>query len=346
MKTNIKFLRDLINVFGTSGDEERVRDLIQKEIKPFVDEIFIDNMGNLIAVRKGKKPKIMISAHMDEVGLMIKRINERGFIYCTMIGDIDTALIVGQVVHINTKKGPIHGVITTTEVSAGKWLKRIPNIEELIIDTGLSKAQLEELGVEIGSYVNLENKDCCFAENNLIFGKALDNRLGCFAVVELAKRIKKNKLKRDPEIYYVFTVQEEIGLRGAKASAFEIKPDWGIVVDTTHANDSFTEPTRFIGRGPCLTIKDGEFIGNKCINDWLKNIAKKKNIPLQLEAIEMGTTDAATIQTTAGGVPTAALTIPVRNLHTTIGIASLQDIENAVLILEELLKDPPLVCLV
>ena len=117
-------------------------------------------------------------------------------------------------------------------------------------------------------------------------------------------------------------------------------------MDTTHGNDTFPEPSRYNGKGPCITIKDGEFMGNRFINNWFKEISKRKKIPLQLEAIELGTTDAALIQTTAGGIPSTALCIPVRNLHTTISIASLKDVQATILLLEELLKKPPKVCLV
>ncbi len=345
-KFDKELMKRLISAFGISGNEEEVRDLIRKEIKPYVDEVYIDKIGNLIAVKRGNKPKVMLSAHMDEVGLMVKRIEARGLLHCTSVGDVDAALMIGHTVHIKTSRGSLHGIITVRETSAGKVLKQLPTIEEVVVDTGLSKKQLEDLGVEIGTPLPLEHNYCCTAENRLIFGKALDNRIGCYILIELARRLKKGSWKGNPEIYFVFTVQEEVGSRGAKPSAFAIQPDWGLIVDTTHANDAFDEPSRFIGRGPCITIKDGEFMGNKCINGWMREIAKKNKIPVQLEAIETGTTDASMIQTTAGGIPTAVLCVPVRNIHTTIGIASVEDMESTITLLEEILKRPPLVCLV
>ena len=339
-------MKRLVGALGISGNEEEVRDLIRKEIKPYVDEVYVDNIGNLIAVKKGNKPKVMLSAHMDEIGLLVKRISENGFLHCTSVGDVDAALVMGQTVHIKTAKGRLHGVITIRETSAGKLLKQLPSIEDVVIDTGLTKKQLEEFGVEIGTPLPFEDNSCCSAERGLIFGKALDNRVGCYVLIELARRLKKTNWKGNPEIYFVFTVQEEVGSRGAKPSAFNIQPDWGLIVDTTHANDSFEEPSRFIGKGPCITIKDGEFIGNKCINGWLRDIARKSKIPVQLEAIETGTTDASMIQTTAGGVPTSVLCVPVRNIHTTIGISLIEDIEDTIALLEEVMKKPPLVCLV
>ena len=335
-------LTNLISFFGASGKESEVRDYISRQVKPYVDRIWVDKTGNLIAHKKGRAPKVMLAAHMDEIGLMVKRIDSRGMIYCTAIGGLDPAAFLGSQVHIKATKGLLHGFITTEEISAGKFVSKIPEIEDVFVDTGLSKSQLAKLGVEIGTYVFLEAHTCCEGKQGLILGKALDNRLGCYILIELAKLLKKSPC----EIFLVFTVQEEFGMYGAKTSAFEIKPDWGIAVDTTHANDLFYDPSRWIGNGPCITIKDGSFLSNFCLVEWMKTTAKKMKIPYQLEATEQGTTDATTIQTTRGGIPTAVLSIPVRNIHTTAGIAHMDDVRNAIRLLEAVMKNPPLKCVV
>jgi endoglucanase len=262
------------------------------------------------------------------------RIDDRGIIYCSGIGGIDPIVLVGQIVHINTNKGTIHGVVTCKEIWAGKDMKKPPNIEEILIDTGLSKEELLKVGVTLGSYMTLEEKPYNLGSDNIICGKALDDRIGCFILVELAKKLRNIK----NEVYYVFTVQEEFGLYGARTSAFKIEPDWGIAVDITHANDVFDEPTRIIGNGPIITIKDGELIANRMLNEKLINVAKRKKIPYQLAVIEIGTTDATTISVSKGGVPTTVFGVPIRNIHTTISIAHKSDIENAIKILEEFLK--------
>jgi endoglucanase len=340
-KDNI--LKNLISFFGVSGKESAVRDYIHRQIRPYVDESWVDRMGNLIARKKGKPPKVMLAAHMDEIGLMVKRIEANGQIYCTAIGGVDPSAFIGSQVHIQTKKGTrLHGFITTKEMSAGKYITKLPEIEDIFVDTGLDKKELKKLGVEIGNYIYLEESPCCEGKGGIILGKSLDNRIGCYILIELARKLKKSSA----EIFFVFTVQEEIGLYGAKTSAFEIEPDWGIAVDTTHANDIFEEPSRWIGRGPCITIKDGEFISNPCIVGWLKEIAKRKGIPYQLEATEEGTTDASTIQISRGGIPTAVISVPVRNIHTTAGIAHMKDINNAIRLLQELMKKPPVKCVV
>ncbi len=337
MILNTKLLENLINTPGVSGNEEPVRKLIRKEIRPYVDEIFIDDLGNLIAHKKGQGPKAMLAAHMDEVGLMVKRIDKRGLVYCSGIGGVNVVPLIGQTVKVKTKKGYIRGIITTKEVSSGKDVEDLPNIESVFVDTGLKKEELRKLGVSVGTYVPLEQQSGFLGSGDIITGKALDDRIGCFILIEVAKRLKNQRI----EVYFVFTVQEEIGLYGAKTSAFHVSPDWGIAVDTTHANDVFEEPTRFMGKGPCITIKDGEMIANRKINETMLSIAKKNKIPFQLEVSELGTTDASIISVSKAGVPASVLGIPIRNMHTEVGIANKKDIENAIKLLVELLKKPP-----
>lgn len=335
-------LTELISFFGVSGREHPVRNFILKQIKPYVDEVQVDRMGNLIARKKGKPPKVMLAAHMDEIGLLVKRIDDKGFVYTTPVGGVDPAAFIGSAVHIQTSKQRIHGFLTTHELSEGKYIEKVPTMEDLYIDTGMTRDELKRKGVQIGNPVQLDTHVCCEDKGDLVYGKSLDNRIGCYMLIELAKKLKKSP----GDIYYVFTVQEEVGLYGAKTSSFTIEPDWGIVVDTTWANDVWHEPSRRIGKGPCLVVKDGEFISNDCIMGWLTDIAKKKRIPIQLEATDEGTTDAAIIQTSKGGVPTAAVTIPVRNIHTTAGIAKMSDVKQGITLLHELLKRPPKHCIV
>lgn len=334
-------LSSLISFFGVSGSEGNVRQFIKKQIKPYVHDIKVDRMGNLIAHKKGTGMKIMLAAHMDEIGLMVKRIEERGFMYVTAIGGIDPVAFIGNPVHVKTRDGKIHGFITTQDLTAGKYIEKLPTIESMFVDTGLTKQELNALGVDIGTPIFLESHACCTGKD-IIFGKALDNRLGCYVLIELAKKLKKTK----GDIYFVFTVQEEFGLFGAQTSSWSIEPDWGIAIDTTHANDVFPEPSRWLGAGPCITVKDGEFISNPCITGWLKRVAEENKIPYQLEATEEGTTDASVMQTIKAGVPTSVVCMPVRNIHTTSGIARMSDVKNTIKLLHAFLKNPPKKCIV
>ena len=327
----------LMNAFGVSGYEEEVRDILKKEIKKSLSDVKVDKLGNLIAHKKGKPQKIMITAHMDEIGLIIKYIDFKGRIYFSSLGGFEPLTLLGQRVHIFTKKGFVNGFITVSEISNDAYITKTPTIPEMFVDTGLNKEELEKLGVDIGSCLSLGYRhNFNLGKKEIIAGKALDDRIGCYILTELIK--KSHKFKN--EIFFVFTVQEEIGLYGAKTSAYEINPDYAIVAEVTSSDDMKTEPTIEIGKGPCLTIKDAESVSNKVLNKWIRKVAKQKNIPLQLDVNDVGTTDALTISISKGGVPASVISVPVRNIHSSMGIAHSNDIENAILLFEELLKNP------
>lgn len=322
---------------GISGNEDTIRAMIAKEIKPFVDRIYVDKTGNLIAAKKGHKPRIMLAAHMDEIGLMIKSIDKNGKIFISPLGGIEPISLLGEKVGVQTKKGILNGVILTIELSTGDLIKKSPHMDELFVDTGLSKNELQKKGVGIGSYVFLRQHLGELGNPDLIYGKALDDRVGCYILIELAKRLKKSKL----EAYFIFTTQEETGLYGATASAYEIVPDWAIVVDVIAANDADENPTKILGEGPSLTIKDADIIGSPILNEHIQKIAKKKKIPLQLEVTDFGSSDAMAISVSREGVLSTVLGVPIRNIHTSVGIASKKDIENTIKLLEAILKEPP-----
>src|SRR3989344_3186278 len=332
-------LKKLMELPGPSGDEWRIRELIKKEIISYVDEIYIDKFGNLIAHSKGKGAKVMLVAHMDEIGLMVKSIDNYG-ISCSEIGGFEAVSLLGEVVEVEAEGKFVTGIVTTKEIANDNQIKKMIKIEELIIDTGFSKEEMLKMGVEIGSYIHLHPRVVTLRNGKLIAGKALDDRIGCYVLIELAKRLKK----KESNIYYVFTVQEEIGLYGGETSVYSLDPDWAIAVDTTNTNDFSDQVTRKIGHGPCLTIKDADMITNRCINDWLKKTAMKNKIPLQLDINDFGTTDALAISVAKGGIPCTVLGVAMRNIHTTVGLASMHDISYLIQLLEELLKEPAKKC--
>jgi len=331
-------LRKLIDAYGISASEEEVRAIIAKEIKPYVTEVRTDNLGNLIARKKGPEPRVMLAAHMDEIGLVLRSIDGEGRIYFSSIGGIVPLTILGQRVLIEGRK-KIQGVITTREINDNIAVKELPKMENMYIDTGLGKKELEKYA-ETGNYISLIQESSFLGDGNILCGKALDDRIGCYILIELAKRLKKAKC----EIYYVFTVQEEIGLYGAKTSAYTVNPAWAVAVDTTNADT--VEGTKKLGKGPCITIKDAAMLGNKCINNWLKDIARKEKIPLQKDVSDAGSTDALTIALSRGGIPATVVSVVVENIHSTVGVAHRADIENAIKLLEKLLQKPPKVCIV
>ncbi len=339
-------LRKLIEIPGPSGGEQDVRSFIKNKIKDYVDVSYVDKFGNLICRKRGTSKKLensaMLVAHMDEIGLMIKSIDENGLIYCSAIGGLEPITLLGERVLIESKsKRKIHGIITTKEISCDEPIKKAPKIEDIFIDAGLTKKELTEAGVEIGSYLHLVTQQSNLGSDDVISGKAFDDRIGCYILIEAAKRIKKPL----NDIYYVFTVQEEIGLYGAKTSVYGLEPSYAIIVDVTEADDINSKSTRCIGKGPCITIKDADMISNRCLNDWIKKVAKKIRITLQYDVSDVGTTDALNISISKGGVPSTVLSVAVRNMHTASGIASIKDINNAIRILESLLKEKHNVCI-
>ena len=257
-KVDVELLFRLLNTVGVSGSENNIRELVMEAIKPYVYEIKIDKFGNLICRERGlvKKPRVMLSAHMDEVGLIVKHIHKSGRLEVSALGGIDPLYLVGQSVAIDLKrKGLIRGIISSKELSTGIRAEEIPRIQDLFVDTGLSKEKLNNLGVDVGTYMTYGPNASFLGSNRVIFGKSVDDRVGCFILIELAKRLSKSK----HEVIYVFTVQEEIGLFGAKTSAYNVKPDWGIAVDVADAEDFGDDPVVMLGGGPVLTLRDFVF---------------------------------------------------------------------------------------
>ncbi|MBI4896520.1 MAG: M20/M25/M40 family metallo-hydrolase [Candidatus Aenigmarchaeota archaeon] len=330
-----KLLFDLMNAKSVSGDESHVRTIIEQQIKKHVDTISVDQSGNLIGIKRGKQPKVMLAAHMDEIGLIVKSIDGDGKIRISMLGGIELLTLIGQRVHIETNKKKIHGIISTAAMNDGNLMDTFPTREDLFIDTGLTRKELLSYGINVGTFISLEQYNSFLGSKDLIYGKALDDRIGCYVLIELCKKLRTAK----NELYFVFTVQEEVGLYGARTSAFNINPDWAVAVDVTNTYEA--KQLRLVGKGPSLTVKDAEMIGNPCLNRWITDIAKKLKIPIQPDVSDLGTSDALTISISRGGIPTAMIGVPVRNIHSTIGIASLKDIDNLIRILYALLKDPP-----
>ncbi len=335
-----KLLKDLIHAHGVSGSEEDVRSIIREAIRGHVSEVDTDKMGNLIAIRKGRKPKIMLAAHMDEIGLVVKSIQDSGRISFSPVGGIDPVTLVGQRVHFKLGSSVMHGVISTEELIDGNEISKKPEFSHMFIDTGLDKKELSKKGVQVGTFIDLEQDSGHLGSENVIYGKALDDRLGCYILLEAAKRLKS----RGCEIAFVFTVQEEVGLYGAITSAYELNPDYAIVVDVTNTYES--KDLRVVGKGPCLTVKDSLMIANKCLNSWIMETAAKKNIPVQLDVSDVGTTDALNISISKGGVPSTVLGVAVKNIHSTVGVADLRDVEACIELIVELLKNPLKSCVV
>lgn len=338
----MELLAQLMNALGPSGSEGPVRDIIKKVIEPFVDEIKIDKFGNLIAHKIGTGDRIMFVAHMDEVALMVKNINELGQMSFSEVGGVEPLTLVGETVRILNNKNQFvcEGIISCEELHEDLELEKIPKLGDLYIDAGVERRELKKLGIDTGCYVIPTHSFRYLGSKKHISGKAVDDRVGCYILIEVIKQLKKKKCPHD--LYFVFSVQEEIGLYGVQVSLYQINPDWGVAIDTTNAEDSDpADPLVSIGKGPVIMLKDSEIITSKLLDDHIKALAKKYHISHQPKVEEVGTTDATKIMLHKEGLPSTMIGLPVRNIHSSVGIVHTDDIANCIRLLRLLLDHPP-----
>lgn len=331
-KASLKFLKDLIEAPGPSGFEQPVAEVWRNYVKPLANSIEADTHGNSIAcLNPDKKPRVMLAAHCDELGLLIHYINDSGYLYFKNIGGHDRQLIPGRRVKILAKNGPVLGVTGKKAIHllTPDERKRVPELENIWIDIGVSSKDDALKLVSVGDPVVY---DTGFQQINddVVVSRAFDNKVGAFAVAEALRILKDEKL--NASVYSVATVQEEIGLRGARTSTFGVNPDIGIGIDVTHATDHPEVDLRKtgeikLGKGP--TILRGAN-SNPKVTDLLIQTAEEAKIPYQMQAIANGVaTDANEIQLTRNGVATGSVSIPLRYMHTPSEIVSLRDVENA-----------------
>jgi len=327
-------LEKLSNASGVVGREEEVRNLMVKLMQPYSDEVHVDKLENVIAVKKGKKnaTKVMLAAHMDEIGLMVKTINKEGFLQFAKMGGIDDRILVAQKVIVYTNNGPLYGIIGSKppHIQKEDERKKILAYDELFIDIGAKdKEDAAKMGVAVGDAVGFDAKYAKVNEDTVI-GKAFDDRAGCAAMIETLKLLEKTECT----VYAVGTVQEEVGLRGAVTAAFSIEPDIGIALDVTVAGDvpgvREFDSTVKMGKGPALTVSDSGLITHPKILRLLLDTAKEEKIPVQLETGLMGSTDAARISLSRQGVPSGTISIGTRYIHSPIGMLNLKDVEATV----------------
>ncbi len=330
----VEALEKLSNANGVTGREAEVRELMKKYLKPYVDETREDRLGNLIAFKKGNKdaPTVMLAAHMDEVGLMIKNIKKKGFLQFTKIGGIDDRILLAQKVIVHTDKGPLTGVIGSKppHIQTEEERKKVIDADRLFIDVGArDKKEAEKMGVQVGDVVSFDTKFVQINEN-VVLGKALDDRVGCAMMIETLRRLQKV----DCNVYAVGTIQEEVGLRGATIAAFQVAPDVGIALESTVAGDmpgvGEGEAPAKMGEGPVVTVADAGLIAHPKVLRLLIDSAKENKIPYQLETGIRGSTDAARISLSREGVPSGVISVAARYIHSPAAILNLEDVEKTV----------------
>lgn len=328
-------MKELSTTPGISGFEEKIADIIKRELKDCTDSIEEDEMGNVIATKKGKKnaPTVMLASHMDEIGLMVKYIDDEGYLRFSKIGGINDQMLMNQSVTIHTANGDIVGVLGSKppHVTKPEEKDKVVKSEDMFIDIGAKDKEDAEKMVQVGDPITF---NALFEDfpNDLIMGKALDNRVGCYVMMEVLKRVKSKAT-----IYGVGTVQEEVGLKGAKTSAFKLNPDIAIALDTTLSGDhpgiKKEEAPAVIGKGPAIVLVDASgrgIITNKKVKDMLIKAGDSYEIDYQLEVSDGGTTDGTAIHLTREGIPTGVLSVPTRYIHTPVSVCSRKDIESTI----------------
>jgi endoglucanase len=338
-------LEKLSNACGVTGREEEVRNLMKKFLKPYVDEVKEDKLGNVIGIKQGKKnaPKVMLAAHMDEIGLLIKTISKEGFLRFAKMGGIDDRILLAQKVIVYTEKGALHGIIGSKppHIQKEEERKKVITYDDLFIDIGARNLEeAKKMGVKIGNPIGFDIKFVKVGKN-IVIGKAFDDRVGCAVMVEAMKRLKKT----DCTVYAVGTIQEEVGLRGATTAAFGIYPDIGIALDVTIAGDvpgvKETEAPIRMRKGPSIEVADAGLITHPKVLSLLIDVAEKNKIPYQLETGLPGATDAARISLTREGVPCGVISVPTRYIHSPASMLCLDDAEKTVKLVVAVIQEIP-----
>lgn len=335
---SMELMKLLCETPGIPGREERVREVIKKAMAPYVDELSVDALGNVIGIKRGSgQKKLIITGHMDEIGFVVKYIDDKGFLRIQPIGGFDPRNLVAQRVVVHGRedlKGVLMPGIKPKHLLSGKESATL-QLSDFFIDIGRSKEEVKKY-VRIGDYVTMDRDFIEIGEH--ICCKALDDRIGVYIMLEALKAVTDHEV----DIYVVATVQEEVGLRGAITSAYQIKPDIGVALDVTLACDVPGMPAHAyitqLGAGAAIKVSDSASISNYKLVDFMRDLAEKEEIKYQMEVLPRGGTDAGAIQKTQSGCPVITLSLPVRYVHSVVESAHKEDIKNSVSLLAKFIE--------
>jgi len=335
----MELLEKLCKTPGVPGREGRVRALIEQTIEPLVDQMRTDAMGNLVAVRKprsGGKPsgaepsvKVMLAAHMDQIGFLVSFIDEKGYLRVNNVGGFDTRNLFARTVTVCSSDGDLPAVMNPSgkpiHIATEEEKKKIPQVNEFYLDTGLDAEEVKKR-VKVGDMVVL---DAPFTQiGDAIVSQCLDNRAGCWAVIEALKKLGDHAC----EVHAAWTVQEEVGLRGAGPAAYGVDPDIALSCDTTLCCQtpgvSDDQRVTEFGAGVCLKVMDSSTIADLPLLEDLERVADANNIPHQRGVLPRGGQDGAMMQRSRGGVRTAVFACPVKNIHTVTEMAHKTDLDS------------------
>lgn len=328
-----QLLKTLTETFGPSGHEEEVRKIILKEARPLADEVRVDALGNLIVRKKpvanAKNPKrIMLAAHMDEIGVIASHIDRKGFVRFTNIGGTFGRYTLGARIRF------LNGVTGVVGFDRLEQVDQAPAMNKMYIDVGATSR--ENCPVKVGDFGAFERSYMEMGDR--IVAKSLDDRSGVIVLLETLRALKSTP----NDVYFVFTTQEEVGVRGAGTAAYSIDPEIGIAVDVTGTGDTpaSLKMAMELGKGPCVKYRDPGMLSDPRIIDWMTNTAEKAKIPYQREVLLVGSTDARVIQLTRSGVLAGALSIPCRYIHSASEMVDYGDLKNSVKLLTVMLSKP------
>ncbi|SHJ55137.1 aminopeptidase. Metallo peptidase. MEROPS family M42 [Anaerobranca californiensis DSM 14826] len=339
---NLELLKRLTEAPGIAGREERIRSIVIDELNNYVDEIKVDAIGNVIAFKKGKgnnPKKVMISAHMDEIGFIVSYIDDKGFLRLNPVGGFDPRTLVSQRVKVHGREeldGVLMPGVKPVHLMTPDEAKKPLTVSDFFVDIGRSKEEVEKL-VRIGDFVTLERNFIEIGDN--FSAKALDDRAGVYIMIEAIKKLGEH----DVDIYAVGSVQEEVGLRGATTSAFGVQPDIGVALDVTIAGDipggTPHGQITALGNGAAIKIMDSASISNYKLVDFMRSLAEENNIKYQMEILPRGGTDAGAIERAKTGCPVITLSLPTRYVHSNVETANKQDLQNTILLLVKFLEN-------
>lgn len=340
MTINTALLKKLSECPGAPGFEKPIRDLVISEIKDLVDEINVDNLGNLIAVKRGTENKrIMAAAHMDEIGFIVKHIDEDGFVHFQTLGGFDPKTLTAQRVIIHGQKDVV-GVLSSKpiHVMTSEERSKVAKTDDYFIDLGMNFDEAKKI-ISVGDAITRERD--LIEMGNCVNGKSIDNRVAVFILIEALKELKGKNIPFD--FYAAFTVQEEVGIRGASVAAHHINPDFGIGIDTTIAYDlpgaKPQEIVTHLGKGTAIKVMDSSTICDPRMVSFMKKQAEENEIPYQMEVLSGGGTDTAGVQRMGkNGAIAGAISIPTRHLHQVVEMANMQDIAHSIKLLVNCIK--------
>ncbi len=341
----LDLLRQLSDLNGVPGNEDAVRDFVLRELEGLADEVRVDPLGNVIALRRGegegKRERVMLSAHMDEIGFLVSFVDDRGFLRVQSLGGFDTRNLFARNVTVQTRGGSLPGVLTPggkpVHIATPEDRKKVPEVREFFVDLGLDGDEVRRR-VRVGDMVTLDQ--AARQMGKLIVGKAMDDRASVFLQLEVLRRFRETRPRHD--VIAVFSVQEEVGLRGAIVAAYGTEPTLGIGLDVTLAVDTPgvgpEEAVTRLGDGIGIKVFDSSMISTRWLVDEMVDLAEQGGIRYQLEVLPLGGTDGAAIQKSRAGVPSVTLSVPTRYIHTIVEAVHEDDLRAGVDLLTAYLR--------